>query len=61
MSFEVMLLIVLGPIIISVITFIYGLKKKNKILVVVSSIILLIFSIRAILTFIVLANWNHDF
>lgn len=58
MSFEIMLLIVLGPIAVSALGLIIGLIKKNKIVIMISSIILLIFLARGVITYIAIINWT---
>ncbi len=58
MSFEVMLLLVLGPIVLLTLGLIIGLIKKNKTAIIIFLILWLIFLVRAILICFVVINWT---
>jgi predicted membrane protein len=58
LSFEVMLLLVLGPIILLTLGLIIGLIKKNKTAIIIFLILWLIFLVRAILICFVVLNWT---
>lgn len=58
MSFKVMLLLVLGPIILLTLGLIIGLIKKNKTAIIIFLILWLIFLVRAILICFVVLNWT---